>query len=273
MRVLLALILLTGCAHSDPLGALARAGTSYSTELDEALEAARISGIDSSSWLLLNNDDLKDLGVADLDAADEQDRARLATLARLQEHADLLSRYLHTVAKLVNDGFSDRLSKSAKSLFTSAKSLSETLGANAEFPPSQVITEPLKQIAEKIRKVAIYREILPVLPELHEHVLLHEAILVTLEGTVAKERAQVAQISQDLLVRQPLVSEDAVPELDDWAEARRTLLLMDTSATEVEQARRAAKRLRGAIETLARDGLDEQAIAELMQSIEHPEAP
>ena len=267
---LLLLLPLLGCAHGDSLTTFARAGVAYSGSLDKALAAAERSAVDASSWRLLADDQLSNIDLAALEAANAQDAARSEQLDRLRTHSGLLARYLSAVAALANSDLPKEASKQVESLWTSTAALGQALLGSAVLPPAQVVTKPLEQLVDKAMHKHVRQYLIEHADALQRELVLQEEVLAALARAVAHERELARQAALQHAVILPLLAESPVAQPERWVEQRRSWLLSDDEPKELRDARRAARSLRTAFEALIEGRLDASAAARLEEELRSP---
>ncbi len=267
---LLLLIPLFGCAHADPLTSFAKAGVAYSDSLDRALDAAEQSAVDASSWRLLADDQLSNVDLAALEAANAQDTARAEQLDRLRAHSGLLARYLKAVAALADSDLPKEATKQIEAIWTSTATLGQALVGSPVLPPSQVVRRPLEQLIDKAMHKRVRDHLAERADALHGELVLQEAVLASLARAVVHELQLARQAALQHSVAGPLVDAAPVEDPEAWVEQRRAWLLADDEPKDLRNARRAAHALRVAFEKLIEGQLDEAAAARLEAELLSP---
>lgn len=270
MRWLPLLLLLVGCAHGDPLASFARAGVAYSESLDGALDAAERAAVDASSWRLIADDQLHNVDLAALEAADAQDAARKVQLDRLRAHSGRLARYLRAVAALVDSDLPNEASKRAEALWTSTAALGQALSGSAVLPPGTVITQPMEQLVDQAMHKRVREHLTGRAEALRAELVLQEAVLASLAAAVAHERTLARQAALQNSVVLPLLEDVAVADPEAWVAQRRTWVLSDDEPKELRRARAAAHALRVAFEELIGGRLDSAGAAALEADLRSP---
>ena len=270
LLLLLLLLPLLGCAHGDPLTTFAKAGVAYSESLDRALTAAERSAVDASSWRLLADDQLSNVDLAALEAANAQDTARAEQLDRLRTHSGLLARYLKAVAALADSDLPEEAIKQVGSLWNSTAALGQALIGSAVLPPAKIVTKPLERLVDQAMHKRVRAHLAEHAESLHRELILQEAVLSTLAAAVSHERQLAQQAALQHSVVLPLLDEAPVDEPERWVEQRRIWLLADDEPRELRDARRAAHALRIAFEALVEGRLDSSAAARLEAELRSP---
>ena len=268
--LLLLLIPLVGCAHADPLTSFAKAGVAYSASLDKALDAAEASAVDASSWRLLADDQLSNVGLPALEAANAQDRARREQLDRLRTHSGLLARYLRALASLVDSDLPKEATRRIEAIWTSTANLGQALVGSPVLPPAQIASKPIEQLVDQAMHKRVRDHLGRHGPDLHAEFVLQEAVLTSLARAVAHERDLARQAALQHAVVLPLIDDVPIAAPEQWVTQRRTWLLADDEPKDLRDARKAARALRIAFEMLLEGTLDAAGAADLEAEVTSP---
>jgi|GEM_PF-1527469 len=256
--LLTALPLAPGCATTNPYVAFADAGSAYAARLDEVLIAAEKSGIDATSWRLLDSDGLSNTTVQAYTESSDSDRARAAVLRRLRHHGDVLARYFGGLSQLASTDAPQRASDAAgkahgaiETAWNDASALGEGLRTNLAFPPAQAVTETGKVIVGQIVKGALRKELELRGDLIAREIATQEALLATIADTVSHDLRIGQAVAERLLVLDPLLADAPISSPESWVATRQRILTAEQTIEEVRAARAAARALRETFEALA----------------------
>lgn len=257
--LLVALALTAGCAttKANPYATFAAAGVTYASSLEEVLEAAARTGVDATSWRLLDNDTLTNTtpeSYAELAAIDAQ---RAEVLQLLRHHADTLARYFGALSQLASTTAPGTIAEglgaihgSIDTAFTDTKAIGELLRTNVVFPPAEAVEGTAKVIIGKTVTKTLKQELEARADAITVEIATHEAILAAVAQTIDHDLAISAAVAERIFVRDPLLAEEPIDDPAAWVEQRRALGDAERSLSEVRAARAAARALRESFEAL-----------------------
>lgn len=252
-------VALGGCAttKANPYATFAAAGASYASSLKEVLDVAERTGIDATSWRLLDNDTLTNTtpeSYAELAAIDAQ---RAEVLQLLRHHADTLSRYFGALSQLAGTTAPGTMAEGLGAIhgaidtaFTDTKAIGDLLRGNVVFPPAEAVEGTARVIIGKTVSQTLKKELEARAEAIAVEIATHEAILAAVAQTIDHDLAISASVAERVFVLNPLLAEEPVANPTEWVEQRRALLEAERSMGEVRAARAAARALRESFEAL-----------------------
>lgn len=247
-----------GCATTpSPYVAFAEAGSTYAATLEEVLVAAEKTGIDATSWRMLDADALSNATVESYEELSALDRERAQVLRRLREHGALLARYFGALSAIATSDVPDRAAEQAGRAYGAVETawngltmIGDELRANVTFPPSQAVAEPTKVIVGKAIEGALRKELESRGDLIARELATQEALLDTIAATVSHDLAIGSAVAERMLVLDPLLEEGPVGGPEGWVTTRQRILTADETIAEVRAARTAARALRETFEAL-----------------------
>ncbi|MCO4770500.1 MAG: hypothetical protein KDA24_10765 [Deltaproteobacteria bacterium] len=262
---LILVLLLGGCATTNPYASFAEAGGTYATRLAGVLAAAERTGVDATSWRLLDNDVLSNTTPEMYAEYNERDRARAETLRRLRHHGDVLARYFGALSLLANTDAPTRASKqigqahgAIGTAWEDLSAMGQDLRANVSFPPAAAVSEVSKVIVGQVVRGVLRKELELRGDAIALELATQEAVLETIAATIEHDLAIGAAVAERLLVMDPLLAEEPLLEPQEWVETRQRIVTAEKSLEEVRAARAAAGALRETFEALT-SGADAKA--------------
>ena len=250
LMLLVAALALAGCATTNPYVTFASAGSTYATTLDAVLLAAERTGVDATSWRLLDSDLLANITAEQYREHTARDTARSQVLRRLRAHGKHLASYFDALSTLATTDPPELAAASVARSWDATAALGKALREDAAFPPSQAATEPLKVILRKAIDATIRDELELRGDAIHAELATQEALLGVLADTIGHDVALGITIAERLLVIDPLVAESPVGSPEGWVATRQRLRVAEQTVAEVRAARAAAKALRQAFEAI-----------------------
>jgi hypothetical protein len=247
----------TGCATTNPYVAFADAGSTYAARLDAALLATERTGIDATSWRMLDDDLLANATVTSYDALSQLDRDRAVVLRRLRRHGAVLARYFGALSQLSSSAAPSKIAEQAGrahgaigTAWNEAQELGDGLRANLAFPPSKVTTETAKIVVAQVVKGVLRKELELRGDLIAREIGTQEALLATIADVVEHDLALGAAVAERILVVDPLVAEAPVRSPEAWVSTRQRILTAEETLEEVRSAKAAARALRETFEAL-----------------------
>jgi hypothetical protein len=89
-----------GCASTKQYTRFAQAGTIYTGAVDKLLLVVGNTGVDATSWRLLQDDAIKNQDLESYEKLSSIDKERLVIISSLRTHARLLERYFSLLNEL-----------------------------------------------------------------------------------------------------------------------------------------------------------------------------
>lgn len=248
--VLAASLVFVGCATTNPYATFATAGTTYATALDEVLVAAERTGVDATSWRLLDADLLANATPEQYATYSDKDADRARVLQRLRAHGKQLARYFTALSALATSDAPDVAATHVAQAWDATAALGKALREDAAFPPSSVATEPLKIILRKAINGRLRKELEKRADAIRLELATQEALLGVLAETIGHDVSLGITIAERLLVIDPLTAEAPVGSPESWVATRQRLRLAEQTVAEVGAAQAAARALRQSFEAI-----------------------
>lgn len=240
-------IFASGCRSTQEYERLAKAGSAYSTAVDELLEARGNIRIDNTSEELLHLDRQRPpVSSEDYRELSINDQNQLVILERIQTHNQLLSRYFFLLGQVGNSKAPEDAQAAIGDIVTNLGIVSkqlqplvenqEAVGSVTRLVVSGKIRGILRDELEK-RKDTIQAEL----------ILQHE-LLDLLADQIEDNLKNIQKRREERLVIKPLIDDKPVTEQDAWVANRREVLTMETTVKELRAASDAADEFRGVFE-------------------------
>ena len=250
LLVIIGLLALAGCATTNPYATFATAGGAYAEKLDAVLLAAERTGVDATSWRLLDADLLANATPEQYREYSEKDAARSDVLQRLRRHGKQLARYFKALSDLAGSDAPDVAAASVARAWDATAALGKGLREDLAFPASGTATEPLKIVLRASIKGAMRKELEKRADDIRQELATQEALLGVLTETIGHDVKLGITIAEHLLVIDPLVAEKPIRGHESWVATRQRLQLAQETVAEVGAARSAAAALVKAFESI-----------------------
>ncbi|MFA5206261.1 MAG: hypothetical protein WC708_17835 [Lentisphaeria bacterium] len=252
-----------GCLSPAGTAQFAAAGHDYAGAVDSLLLAAGRTAVDASSERLLQDDALANQTLEQYQRIAAADTRRLEIIGRLRDHNRLLERYFDLLGDLAGspdaEAIRDRLQGIARTLRESG----DELGALPEFPKTDAAA--VANAAQAVLGARLGGELRADAPTLRAAFRVQEALLRTLTAAIRHDFEIIREAQEQRLVIEPLLAPDAVKNPNQWALARRELLLLAVSIRELEKAVDLAGRLTADFDALLENRLNPGEINRLKE--------
>ena len=250
LLVLVVALALTGCATTNPYATFATAGVTHAQNLDAVLAAAERTGVDATSWRLLDADLLDNATVEQYATYSEQDAARSRALQRLRAHAKQLATYFEALSSLATTDAPELAAASVGRAWDATAALGKELREDLAFPPSGTVTEPLKIVVRKAIQGEMRKELEQRADAIRAELATQEAVLQTVADTIGHDVTLGIAVAERLLVIDPLTADAPVHSPEAWVATRQRLRLAEQTVAEVGAAKTSATALREAFEAI-----------------------
>lgn len=250
LAFLVVLLALSGCATTNPYATFATAGTAYAESLDAVLLAAERTGVDATSWRLLDADLLANATPEQYREHSDKDAARSRVLQRLRRHGKQLAAYFKALSELSGSDAPDVAAASVGRAWDATAALGKALREDVAFPSSGTVTEPLEIIVRQAIKGAVREELEERADAIRRELATQEELLGVLAETIGHDVTLGVTIAERLLVVDPLIAEAPIRGHEGWVATRQRLQLAQATVAEVGAAKSAASSLRKAFEAI-----------------------
>ncbi len=250
LLVIVALLSLAGCATTNPYATFATAGGAYADSIDAVLLAAERTGVDATSWRLLDADLLANATPEQYREHSARDEARSQVLQRLRRHARQLATYFSALSDLAGSDAPDLAAASLGRSWEAVAGLGKALREDLSFPGGGTIAEPMKIVLRQAIKGALRKELTLRADAIRGELATQEALLGVLSETIAHDVTLGITVAERLLVIDPLVAEAPIGGHEAWVATRQRLQLAQHTVAEVAASKTAATALRKAFEAI-----------------------
>jgi hypothetical protein len=257
-----------GCASTKQFTGFAQAGTTYANAVDKLLLVAGKTGVDATSWRLLQDDAMKNQDLESYKRLSSTDKERLAIISRLRAHGRLLKRYFSLLNELATSDSPERAHQAMGDVVDGINSLGKQLRGN------ELVSN--KDAFAAVTKLAIGSRIRSILRdefEKHKDTIrvelnTQEQLLKALADAIQHDLTITNEIREKRLVIDPLIAKEPVSRPQEWVGDRLAVLTSEAKVEELSTAGDAARELREAFEELVSGRLDLERVNILLSDLE-----
>jgi hypothetical protein len=242
-----------GCATArvNHFQSFSHAGSAYSRAVGALLDQAGAAAIDADTLLLVRDRDvLPDRGKTLLERNQEL-RRRLAILADLKRHAQLLQSYFDALAALAGSNAPSGIGSAAEGLVKSLGQLSSRI-ADAKvgnYAVSGFVGSAAKIVVAHFRAAALEEELKRNAGAVARELELQEAALTAVAKALQTDLRVQLQMQETQDVALPFAGAGALPP--NWQQRRKDHLQASLALTSAEAAAAAARKLKLSFVALA----------------------
>lgn len=257
-----------GCASTKQYTRFAQAGTVYTSAVDKLLLVAANTGVDATSWRLLQDDAIKNQDLESYKRLSSIDKERLSIISSLRTHARLLGRYFSLLNELATSDAPERAQQAIGGVVDGLNSLGKQLRGSEIVPNKDTLTTVTKlAIGFKIRSV-LKDEFNKHKDTIQVELKTQEELLKALGGTIRHDLTIINETRENRVVIDPLIAIEPISRPDEWVAHRLAVLTSEMQVAELSTAGDAARKLREAFEDLVSGRLDLERVNILLGDLE-----
>lgn len=250
-----------GCGRSPREAArFAKAGTIYTTALDQLLVRTNDLNIDANSEFLLQSDTTSNQTLEAYTTLTDADREKLVAINRLRAHTKLLARYFEHLYELSTSDAPERTANAIEGTLSNINDLgSQIRGSNIITDAAAgVISSVTKLIVTaKIRR-AVNQELAARNETIRKELVTQEELLKILANDIGHNITVSNKIRELRLVIDPLTNTVPISagNIDKWKADRKIAITAVATIEDLQNASKAVRKLREAYESLLSGKLD-----------------
>jgi len=267
------LLLLAACssARLDQFSQFAAIGQTYTTALPKVLDVALQSTIEANSAELAGARELiqnPNERAVNLNAFDEEIQRRGKAFRTIEAQTNLLGSYFTALAGLANSDAGDGLAKSAQDAADALAGVSDKVsdlkigGASVK----DVLGDAVPMAVAAFRRAKLEKVLKETAGSVGRSIDIHVALLDRLSLVIHDEQAVALRNTKLTEVDRKYVREGDLP--DDWKSRRAELLLEQARLGELEEALKAAQKLKLAFVDLVENKTSSASMPLLLRDLQ-----
>ncbi len=278
--VALLTMLVNGCASpTEQYASFAQAGKVYTSALDRLLLVEGNIHIDVNSVRLLDDDEIVNQNRQAYEESTKRDKRHLEIIGNLRTHARLLARYFKSMNKLATSDEPERAQQAIAGTVDELNSIGRSL-RGSELIPNQDVFQSLTHLAVSGAIHGLLRDELEKRKDtIRLELKTQEELLNALASNIRNDFQIIYQYLEEALVIGPLISTTPVEDPKEWIANRRMILTAGAQIEGLEDASKAASKLREAFEELVEGKLtprhanallkEQESFLALVEAISH----
>lgn len=270
----LLLAALTGCATAKvpQFQAFASAGTAYTQAVTGLITQVGNSAVDANSVKLLQSRALAPVALSDIQKQDQDMRAYLAELNRIQLQTTLLGDYFQALAGLATSSAPESFATEVQSLATTLGSVTqEVRGTSIAQDPAAVAAAAGSVgglVVKEVQGKELQRELEARKDTIAQILQLQQTLLAVLSSQAEANARFTTALSYDQQVLTPFMAGQVTQATqNNWMTERYSLLSQPVLVTQVQTAAQAARDLQQAWNKLLTNDLTPAEVQTITENL------
>jgi len=258
----------SGCRSSAEYQRLAKAGNTYTTVMDKLLTTAGEIRIDATSEQLLKDDRLNNQTLQRYNELSKVDVERLEILENLRKHNRLLTQYFALIDELATSNAPDRAKQEIEGVVGNLNKIGTQLRGSVLVPNTSFMKSVGGLVISSQIRGALREELEKRKDIIDLEFKTQQVLLEALSKSIRQDVSLIRESRELRQVIRPLVAEKSISDTDNWIARRKTILTMNTTVSELEEASKSAGKFRDLFKNFVEGKLNRERLNTLLTDLE-----